>query len=82
MLTLTTREMELRGIQSQVSKKTNNPYYLVYVEDVDNIKAFCFVCRDFNALPQGLKKGDIVKVTCTYNEKYKELACIKVEKVD
>lgn len=80
MLTLKTRPMELRGINSQVSKKTNQPYYLVYCEDVESFEPQKFLCKDFNALPQGLKKGDLVEVTVTYNS-YKDLNVLKVEKV-
>ena len=78
MLTLKTNPMELRGIQSQISKKTNNPYYVVFCEDVDSCEPFKFICRDFNALPQGLKKGDLVTVTLGYNN-YKDLVVLKVE---
>lgn len=80
MLTLKTNKMELRGINSQVSKKTNQPYYLVYCEDVDSFEPYKFLCKDFNALPQGLKKGDEVVVTLSYNN-YKDLNVLKVEKV-
>lgn len=80
MLVLKTKEMELRGITSQVSQKTNQPYYLVFVEDLESYEPFKFLCRDFNAMPQGLKKGDIVELTVAYNN-YKDLSVLKVEKV-
>ena len=80
-LTLETHEMELRGITSQVSKKTHQPYYVVFCEDIDSCEPHKFICKDFNVLPQGLKKGDIVRVTVTYNT-YKDLNVIKVEKVN
>lgn len=80
MLVLKTKEMELRGITSQVSKKTNQPYYLVFVEDLESYEPFKFLCKDFNAMPQGLKKGDIVELTVAYNN-YKDLSVLKVEKV-
>lgn len=80
MLTLKTNKMELRGINSQVSKKTNQPYYLVYCEDLGSFEPYKFLCKDFNALPQGLKKGDSVVVTLSYNN-YKDLNVLKVEKV-
>ena len=81
MLILKTKEIELRGITSQVSKKTNQPYYVIFCEDLDSVQPFQFICKDFNALPQGLKKGDIVVVTVGYNN-YKDLVVQKVEKVD
>lgn len=80
MLVLKTKDMELRGITSQVSKKTNQPYYLVFVEDLESYEPFKFLCKDFNAMPQGLKKGDIVELTVAYNN-YKDLSVLKVEKV-
>ncbi len=79
MLTLKTNKMELRGVQTQVSKKGNS-YYIVYCEDVDSCKPFQFFCKEFNALPQGLKKGDMVEITVEYNS-FKELSVVKVSKV-
>ena len=81
MLTLKTDVMELRGISSQVSKKTQQPYYVVFCEDVSTCEPFKFVCRDFNALPQGLKKGDLVSVTVSYNT-YKDLNVLKIERAE
>lgn len=80
MLTLKTKELELRGINSQVSKKTNQPYYLIYCEDVEAYEPYKFLCKDFNALPQGLKQGDRITVTVAYNT-YKDLTVLKVERV-
>ena len=79
MLTLKTNKMELRGVQTQTSKK-GNTYYIVYCEDTESVQPFKFFCKDFNALPQGLKKGDIVQVVVEYNS-FKELTVKKIEKV-
>lgn len=78
MLTVYTHEMELRGIQSQVSKKGNS-YYLIHCEDIDNFEAYKFVCREFEKIPSGLKKGDLVRLTLGYNS-FKELSVLLVEK--
>ena len=79
MLTLKTNKMELRGIQTRTSKKGNN-YYIVYCEDAETCEPYNFFCKEFNALPQGLKKGDFVVLTVQYNN-FKELSVTKVEKV-
>lgn len=81
MLKLKTCEMELRGIVSQVSKKTNQAYYIVFCEQLDGCEQFKFLCKDYNALPQGLKKGDLVVLSLVYNN-YKELNVEKVELVN
>lgn len=80
MLTVKTNKLELRGINSQVSQKTNKSYYLIYCEDLESFEPYKFLCRDFNALPQGLTKGDKVVLTLSYNT-YKDLNVMKVEKV-
>lgn len=79
MLTLKSEKMELRAINSQVSKKTKQPYYIILAEDASS-EQHKFVCKDFNAMPQGLKKGDSVSLTLEYNM-FKDLVVLKVEKV-
>ena len=80
MLVLETRKLELRGIQSKVSLKTGKPYYIVCCEDFESVDRTDFLCKDYNVLPQGLKKGDHVKLTVSYNN-FKEFDVLKVEKV-
>lgn len=57
--------VELRGIANKIAKKTGAVYYMVNVEDADG-SAYSFYCDDRNALPDGLKKGDIVNVVFDY----------------
>lgn len=52
--------VELRGIINRQGKN-NNVYYMIAVED-ENAERFQFYCRTATALPQGLKKGDMVKI--------------------
>lgn len=79
MLTLKTNKMELRGVQTQTSKK-GNTYYILYCEDTEKVEPYKFFCKEFNALPVGLKKGDMVQLSVQYNS-FKELTVTKVEKV-
>lgn len=79
MLKLKTEELELRGVKHEVSKKTNNVYYIVYCEDMDG-QPFNFLCRKAEAFPEKLDKGDTVVLTLTYN-RYKSLEVEKIDKV-
>lgn len=79
MLKLKTEELELRGVKHQVSSKTNNVYYIVYAEDLDG-QPFNFLCRNAEAFPEKLDKGDLIILHLTYN-RYKSLEVEKIEKV-
>lgn len=79
MLNLKTHRLELRGIKNNVSQKTGSVYYVINCEDVDG-EPFSFFCKDVGALPEGLKKGDIIVLNLTYN-KYKDLNVVRVDKV-
>lgn len=76
---LNTERLELRGVLTQTSKK-GNTYYILHCEDMETGQPYKFFCKEFNALPQGLKKGDTVVVTVFYNS-FKELEVRKVVKV-
>ena len=78
MLNLKTDVLELRGLVNQTSKK-GNVYYVVYCESAQG-EPYKFFCRDAKAFAEGLKKGDSVVVTLTYNS-FKELQVVAVEKV-
>lgn len=81
MLRVASEPLELRGVASNTSKK-GNMYYSVNTESEDGTP-YSFYCPDFNALPQGLSKGD--KVRLYFNVRYfrsqERLEVCKVEKV-
>ena len=79
MLKLKTEELELRGIKDEVSKKTNNVYYVVFCEDMAG-EPFKFLCRDPKAFPNGLDKGDRIFVTLNCN-RYNNLEIDRIEKI-
>lgn len=76
---LTTEKLELRGLVNQLSKKTGAIYYIMYCETLEG-KPFQFICRDAKALPEGLKKGDMITLDVVYNS-YKELSVVLCKKV-
>lgn len=78
MLKLKTEKMELRGIKNTQSAK-GNIYYIIYCENEDG-EPHNFYCKDAKALPEGLKKGDKVHISLTYN-KFKSLEVEQVQKV-
>lgn len=61
MLTVNSIPLELRGVAHKTTKQ-NKTYYIVNCEIADGT-AYQFYCPDANALPAGLKKGDMVIVT-------------------
>lgn len=77
---LTTEVLELRGLKNTSSKK-GNVYYVLNCEDVNTGDPFQFYCPDSKVFPEGLKKGDKVKVCLVYN-KFKNLIVSKVDKVN
>lgn len=79
MLNLKTDVLELRGLKNETSKK-GNVYYVIFAESMEG-EPFKFFCKDAKAFPEGLKKGDNVVVTVTYNN-FKELVAVRVEKVE
>ena len=79
MLRLHTNTMELRGITTQTSKK-GTTYYIVYCEDCESFEPYKFYCKDYETLPQGLKKGDKIHLTVDYNN-FKELVLVAIQKV-
>lgn len=78
MINLTTDVLELRGIKNAMSKK-GNVYYVLNCED-DGGEACKFVCKNFDSIPSGLKKGDKVQLKVAYNN-FKDLDVLGVEKV-
>jgi hypothetical protein len=82
MLKVTSAPLELRGIANYTSKK-GNLYYTLNCESADG-SPHALYCPKAEALPQGLKKGDIVKVTfeVTYFKGNERLVVDKVERVN
>lgn len=80
MLSLTSKNLELRGIENKTSSK-GNVYYVLYVENIDG-KPYNFYVPDDEALPQGLKKGEIINVTfdLSYYKGNERLTVSKVER--
>lgn len=78
MLNLKTDVLELRGLKNSTSKK-GNVYYVIFAESQEG-EPYKFFCRDASVFPDGLKKGDDVVLTLTYNS-FKELQVVCVEKV-
>ena len=65
MITLTAKNLELRGIAHRVNKETGNLYYLLNVED-DEGTPYQFYAKDSSNFEQGLKKGDMVDISFVY----------------
>lgn len=61
MLTVKSSPLELRGIANK-SSRNGNQYYVLNVESSDG-SPHALYCPKFEALPQGLKKGEMVQVT-------------------
>lgn len=82
MLKVTSAPLELRGIANNTSKK-GNLYYTLNCESEDG-SPYALYCPKVEALPQGLKKGDMVKVTfeVTYFKGNERLVVDKVERVN
>lgn len=81
MLTVASEPLELRGISSHTTKK-GTAYYVVNAETPDGT-AYQFYCPDFNALPQGMHKGENVRVYfhVRYFQGKERLEVCKVERV-
>lgn len=81
MLSVKSNPLELRGIANNTSKK-GNVYYTINTEAADG-SPHAFYCPDAAALPQGLKKGDMVTVTfdVSYYKGNERLVVSKVDKV-
>lgn len=58
MLTVTSNELELRGVAHKESK--NGKTYYVLNCEYDDGTPYAFYCPDASALPKGLNKGDKV----------------------
>lgn len=76
---LTTEVLELRGLKNTSSKK-GNVYYILNCEHSETGDPYQFYCPDASCFPQGLKKGDKITVTLTYN-KFKNLIVKNIKKV-
>ena len=70
--------MEFRGLEERVSKK-GNTYLLVHFEDSVTCVPYAFMLRDGVSLPAGASKGDMLKLTFTYNFNFKELHLFSIE---
>lgn len=73
--------LELRGISNKVSSK-GTVFYMVNVEEDDGTP-LSFYCPKIEALPQGLKKGDLVNIVFDYTRfnQQERLMVSSVEKV-
>ena len=78
MLIVTAKLVELRGVVNKFTK-SGTPYFLVNVEDNEG-NPYQFYCKDFNALEQGLKKGDLVDVDFEY-KKYNNEESLVIHKL-
>lgn len=83
MLHVASEPLELRGIASNTSPKTGKMYYIVNCE-TDDGTPYQFYCPDFNALPQGLSKGEKVRVyfNVRYFNQKERLEVFRVDKVE
>ena len=81
MLKVASEPLELRGIASKEGKN-QKMYYTVNAETPDGT-AHQFYCPDFNALPQGLNKGDQVRIyfDVRYFQGKERLIVSRVEKL-
>lgn len=81
MLQVKAESLELRGIANKTSNK-GNIYYTLNCESSDG-SPHALYCPSSDALPQGLKKGDMVTVLfdVTYFKGNERLVVRKVEKV-
>lgn len=81
MLTVASEPLELRGVASKESKN-GKAYFYINAETPDGT-SHQFYCPVFNVIPQGLKKGDMVRLY--FNVRYfkgnERLEVCKVEKV-
>lgn len=76
---LITDTLELRGLKNTASKN-GTVYYILNCENTQNGDPYQFYCPDAKAFPEGLKKGDKVKISVLYN-KFKNLVVKEVKKV-
>ena len=76
---LITEDLELRGLKNTSSKK-GTVYYILNCEDIHTGDPYQFYCPDSKVFPEGLKKGDKIKVSLIYN-KFKNLIVTEVKKV-
>lgn len=76
---LLTENLELRGISNATSGK-GNLYYILNCEENDG-NAVQFYCKDAKAFPDGLKKGDKIRISLIYKPRFKSIEVDKVEKV-
>lgn len=81
MLCMKSLPLELRGVQNRLTKG-GKAYYLLNVENEDGMP-YQLYCPNSNALPQGLKKGDMVTVTFAYTvfDRQERVYVTQVEKV-
>ena len=81
MLKVASQPLELRGIANNTAK-SGKAYYTINTEAEDGTP-YAFYCPDFNALPQGLKKGDEVRIyfNVRYFQGKERLEVEKVEKI-
>ena len=81
MLKVASEPLELRGVATNTTKN-GKTYYVVNTEMEDGTPNK-FYCPDFNALPQGLSKGDMVRLYFHVRRFGREerLEVCKVEKV-
>lgn len=57
-------DVEIRGYEQKISKEKNNPYLIVYFEDINSGKASNIICRNVTIMNK-LKKGEICNLLCT-----------------
>lgn len=76
MLQVTTDILEVRGYELRTSKK-GNTYYNLNCEDVSTGEAFKFYITE-NLESFGIKKGDLIRLSMSYNFRFKDLRVICV----
>lgn len=81
MLRVQSEPLELRGVAHKAAK-SGNVYYVLNTETEDGSPCALY-CPSSEALPQGLKKGDMVVVTfeVAHYQNSERLVVRKVEKV-
>lgn len=80
MLHLQANTLELRGVQTKISKK-GITYYVLMCEDIDTAEPFSFYVSKYEMIPVGLKKGDLIDIWVAYN-RFKELEVISIMRAD
>lgn len=79
MINFISDSLEFRGIKNSTSKK-GNVYYTLNCENTVDGSPIAFYVSESKLIPQGMKKGDKVKVVVNYN-RFKELVVKDIVKL-